>query len=151
MNQTILATLGIICIIAVVFAGCTGTPAGKTAATTAPASTPAKATPGHLNVGQAQNGSLIFMHVGDTLTLKLAENPTTGYQWNLTASSGLAVTSDTYVPSNTNTTMVGAGGIHVWEMTAKAPGMQSIDAIYKRSWEPTIGNETVFMMSVDVT
>ncbi len=46
--------------------------------------------------------------------------------------------------------MVGSGGMHVWQITAEQAGMQSVDAIYKRSWETT-GNETTFTMAVDVT
>lgn len=160
MDRTIFASLGILCVLAVVIAGCTGTGNTKATptATAAPAATTAGSAPAGtatapstLTVGQAQNGTLIFMHTGNSLTLKLAENPTTGYSWNLTVTPGLTVTSDAFVPTSTNTTMVGVGGNHVWQITASQAGMQTIDGIYKRPWEPVTGNETVFTMSVQVT
>lgn len=162
MNQTLLAILGITCIIAVAFAGCTGTGPSETktpaaTVTTAPAATNAATGGGTATtvkgivVGNSSNGHLIFMKVGSTLTLKLAENPTTGYTWNLTVSNGLKVVNDTYVPSDTTGTMVGSGGTHIWEIVAEQAGMQSVEAVYKRSWEPTTGTEPTYTLTIDVT
>ncbi|HRY75809.1 MAG TPA: protease inhibitor I42 family protein [Methanoregulaceae archaeon] len=161
MNHTLLAILGITCIIAVAFAGCTGTaPSGEQTPTATGTTGPAATTPATgstaatakgLVVGNSSNGHLIFMKVGGMLTLKLAENPTTGYAWNLTTSNGLKVVSDTYVPSDTTGTLVGSGGTHVWEIQADQAGMQSIDAVYKRSWEPLAGNESTYTLAIDVT
>lgn len=162
MKHTLLAILGITCIIAVAFAGCTGTSPSeeKTPAATGTTAAPAATTPvtggtastaKGLVVGNSSNGHLIFMKTGGMLTLKLAENPTTGYQWNLTVSNGLKVVSDTYVPSDTTGTLVGSGGTHIWEIQAEQAGMQSVDAVYKRSWEPVVGNESTYTLAIDVT
>jgi len=159
MNHTPLAILGIICVIAVAFAGCTGTaPSGQTTpaatvTTAAPAATGGgmASTAAGLIVGNSSNGHLIFMKVNGMLTLKLAENPTTGYTWNLTVSDGLKVLNDTYVPSDTTGTLVGSGGTHVWEIETEQAGMQSVNAVYKRSWEPLTGNETTYTLAIDVT
>ena len=153
MTKTFLAILGIICVIAVTFAGCTGTGTdGKPTSTSTPGSgSSTVSTAKGIVVGNSSNGHLIFMKTGGNLTLKLAENPTTGYQWNLTVSNGLKVVSDTYVPSDTTGTLVGSGGTHIWEIQAEQAGMQSVDAVYKRSWEPVVGNESTYTLAIDVT
>ncbi len=146
-----LSALGIICLIAVAFSGCTGT--GTTANKT-PTPTPAPAGTaipvGNLVVGEQQNGATVSVNVSSIITLKLAENPTTGYSWNLTASAGLQVVNDTYQPSDTTGTMVGSGGTHIWDIKATQPGVQTIHAVYMRPWEPVTGNETAFAMTVNV-
>ena len=89
------------------------------------------------------------MGLNGTITLKLKENPTTGFQWNLTTSPGLVVTADHYLPSAPQLT--GSGGVRTWDMKAVQTGTQEIKAVYMRSWEPVTGNETTFSMTVIVT
>jgi len=227
MKSTIPAILGIICIVAVAFAGCTGTGYQNPAATTSPAPVAGATTPsgnqtcltdadcvpatcchpdsctaateapsckdtmctmicsgpldcgagrcgcvdgtcsvvpasggvtpmgtaiqaGNIVVTDAQNGATVDMNAGNVITLKLAENPTTGFRWNLTVTPGLKVMNDTYVPSDKTGTMVGSGGTRIWEIATVMPGVQAINATYLRSWEPATGNETAFAMTVNV-
>ncbi|MEI7856908.1 MAG: protease inhibitor I42 family protein [Methanomicrobiales archaeon] len=151
-HTALILSLGIICLLAitVAFAGCTDT--GKQTPTT-PARTPV-GTPvqvGHLVVTDEQNKATIAVTQGNIITVKLPENPTTGYQWNLTTTPGLNVISDSYVPTDTTGKLMGSGGIHIWDISATATGEQKIEAIYKRSWMQTTGNETNFSMTVMVS
>jgi inhibitor of cysteine peptidase len=161
MNHTVIGILGIVCIIAIAIAGCTGT-APSAPATPAATATPAgntavpvvKDSPvqvGSIVVTEAQNGATTALNVSSTITLRLPENGTTGYLWNLTTTSGLNVTSDTFVPAETAKNVVGAGGVRVWEITAMQPGVQKIQGIYKRPWEATVGNETMFNLTINVS
>ncbi len=136
-HTTLILSLGVVCLltIAITFAGCTGT--GNPA--------------GNLVVTQEQNKATVSVNQGSVITVKLQENPTTGYQWNLTTTPGLRVISDNYVPSDTTGKLSGSGGTHVWEISATAKGEQKINAVYMRSWEPVTGNETSFSMTVIVT
>jgi len=141
----------LVCLIAtVIFAGCTGkeNPSGQT-----PQPSPAgTAVPvGHLVVTEEQNKASVFVNQSNVITVQLPENPTTGYQWNLTTTPGLRVMNDTYVASDTTGKIVGSGGIHVWDISPIVQGEQKIEAVYKRSWEPLTGNETSFSMTVYVT
>jgi inhibitor of cysteine peptidase len=102
-------------------------------------------------VTEEQNKATIYVNQSNIITVKLPENPTTGYQWNLTTTADLSVMNDTYVASDTTGKMVGSGEIHVWDISAVAQGEQKIAAVYKRSWEPLAGNETTFSMTVMVT
>lgn len=135
-HTTFILSLGIVCIlaIAVTFAGCTGT------------GSPA----GNLVVTQDQNKATVSVNQGSIITVRLQENPTTGYQWNLTTTPGLRVISDNYIPSDTTGKLVGSGGTRVWEISATAKGEQKINAVYRRSWEPITGNETTFLLNVMV-
>jgi inhibitor of cysteine peptidase len=91
------------------------------------------------------------MNMSSTITVKLQENPTTGFQWNLTTTPGLQIVKDTYVPSDTTGKLVGSGGTHIWDISTVAIGEQKIQAVNKRSWEPTSGNETAFSLTIVVT
>lgn len=132
---------------AVVFSGCTGNNVPGTGPTT-PSGTPVEVS--HVVMTEAQNNATVHVKMGNYIIVQLPENPTTGYQWNLTTTPGLQVTNDTYEPSDRTGNLVGSGGTRVWEMTAVAPGEQEISAVYSRSWEPVTGTETSFSATVIV-
>jgi inhibitor of cysteine peptidase len=144
--SAILIGAGIACIIAVACTGCIGN--APCPLFPLPTGTPVQV--GHLVVNEEQNKATVQVNQGSLITVKLAENPTTGYSWNLTTSSGLRVTNDTYVPLYFTGKMVGSGGTHIWDISADARGSQQIQAVYKRPWEPATGNESTFSMTVVV-
>jgi inhibitor of cysteine peptidase len=152
MNHTrVIASFGIICLIAVAFAGCVGTAPVNPGVPTTPPTPAGTAVPvGHLVVTETQNTKMVQMNLSTIITVKLQENPTTGFAWNLTTTPGLRIVNDTYVPSDTTGKLVGSGGTHTWDISTVATGEQKIMAVYKRSWEPTSGNETAFSLTVVV-
>ena len=150
MNRTIIiASLGIICFIAVAFSGCVGSGPGNQTVSPTPTETPVQV--GHLIVNESQNTATVYMNRSSLITVRLAENPSTGFQWNLTTTPGLSIIKDEYVPTDTSGKLVGSGGTHIWDISTVTIGEQKIQAIYKRSWEPTTGNESTFSMAVVVT
>jgi len=98
---------------------------------------------------QSNNNTTVNVKNGENFTITLEENPSTGYAWNASVTSGLTIVNSTYLPSNT--TLVGAPGLREWRITANGTGDQKFSAIYKRSWEPTFGNETAYNLNVTVT
>ncbi len=151
--NTSLICFGLLCALAVILAGCTGIGDGNQGTPTqtptyTPSGTPVPV--GHYVFTEEQNGATVEMNKSSTITLKLPENPTTGYSWQLNVTPGLTITNDTYVPAQTSGNIVGAGGTHVWELIASSTGSQSIQGIYKRPWEPVMGNETTFTMTIIV-
>lgn len=141
--------LFILCMVAICIAGCTGQGRMKPDSEgTVPAPAGSAVQVGHFTFSEAQNDATVSVKQGNTITLSLNENPTTGYQWNLTTTPGLKVTRDIYVPSDVSGKIVGSGGTHVWEIVVDERGRQMIQAVYKRSWEPVTGNETTFRMTV---
>jgi len=149
--KQIVIRVGIIILVLALVAGCLNSgqqgPAGGTNPQN-PAGTPTPVN--HVVVNETLNGATISVNRDDTISLMLMENPTTGYSWNLTTSSGIAITNSFYVPSDTSGKLIGSGGTHIWEMTAIQSGQQMINAIYLRPWEPVTGNETTFSLTVIV-
>lgn len=74
---------------------------------------------------------------GDKLTITLEENPTTGYVWALKIGTEnvVALESDEYIPTQTSTNMVGAGGNHVWIFKGVSAGETVLTFKYYRPWE----------------
>ena len=94
------------------------------------------------------NGSTVQLATGDTFQVKLNENPTTGYQWTLETTDGLEIMNDNFLPPATG--LVGAGGIHEWDIKATASGTQQVTGVYSRSWETLTDSEQRFVLTVEV-
>ncbi|WP_048136639.1 protease inhibitor I42 family protein [Methanosarcina horonobensis] len=104
-------------------------------------------------ITEAANGTNITLEKGETFYLRLEENPTTGYSWELNLSQGLDNVSGTYYPPESKEgeqPLVGAGGVHLWEIKAMAEGTQQVTAVYRRSWENETGTEDRFTLNVEV-
>ncbi|PAV11117.1 hypothetical protein ASJ81_11470 [Methanosarcina spelaei] len=105
-------------------------------------------------ITEADNGTSISLENGNTFYLKLKENPTTGYSWELNLSQGLNNISGEYYPpeqpEGIKEPLVGAGGVHLWEIKAVSKGSQQVTGIYKRPWEKLTGEEEKFTLNVKV-
>jgi inhibitor of cysteine peptidase len=105
-------------------------------------------------ITEVDNGNTIHIKEGHTFYLKLKENPSTGYSWQLRLSSGLNQLSDKYYPQETSKKggrfVIGAAGYRLWEIKATEKGSQQVNAIYKRSWETETGNEQTFKLNIVV-
>lgn len=83
---------------------------------------------------------------GDRLVLRLAENPTTGYRWELPEPpAALSVESDEFRPSPSEAP--GSGGERVIVLRATAAGQQSVRLRLKRPWE----SAAIRTLTADVT
>jgi len=95
------------------------------------------------------DGSTVNASTGDFFSIRLEENPSTGYQWNLTTSDGIKIVEDKFEPPE-NEDVVGAPGFHVWTFRIMDNGTQQVDAIYKRPWENLTGEEETFSLVLEV-
>ena len=112
--------MGILCLAVLVVAGCLGTgPQNPSGQMNEPQETPVVVE--HVVADESQNGATVYVNRTADITLKLKENPTTGFQWNLTVTPGLVIANDTFIPSDTTGKLVGSGGTRVWEMNAAGP------------------------------
>jgi predicted secreted protein/putative hemolysin len=96
------------------------------------------------------NGRTEDIAQGTRFAVQLKENPTTGYEWNATVSSGLEIQSSDYQQDKAAEGMVGVGGTRTWVIVANDLGTQKFSAVYKRSWEPVTGNETAYSVNINV-
>jgi len=101
-------------------------------------------------ITENDNGKSIALQNEEIFYLKLRENPSTGYSWQLKLSPGLCVLSDNYAQDPAPEGMVGVPGTHSWEIKVVAPGSQQINAIYKQPWENITGTEKNFTFNINV-
>ena len=90
-------------------------------------------------VTEADNGKTENVTRNTRFAVVLAENPSTGFAWNVNLSSGLELQSSDYHQDGAPAGMVGVGGTRTWIIVAKEPGDQKFSAIYRRAWEPVSG------------
>jgi predicted secreted protein len=96
------------------------------------------------------NGQNVTVNAGNTFRVRLPENPTTGFAWNLSFSDGLTLLQDKYEPADTSGMKVGVGGTHTWDLKAAKTGPQTISGVYRQPWEPASGGKENFSLNVNV-
>jgi inhibitor of cysteine peptidase len=146
------AFIAIAALAAILCAGCTG-PAGRplpTPGPTTPAPSPSLPPAGPNTFTEVNNGGTYPVSLHTVIQLRLKENPTTGFTWNLSLTPGLTVVNDTYIPDDVTGRLVGSGGTRVWYLEAMQPGDQAISAVYRRPWEPAGPGVTFFNLSLTV-
>lgn len=74
--------------------------------------------------------------VGDELSVRLAENPTTGYRWQVVQSGAgeLALADEQFVPAAGATP--GAGGERRLRFVARRAGDVRLEMVLGRPWDP---------------
>jgi len=81
-------------------------------------------------------GSTFAVNQGDVIVIRLEENLTTGYQWEvgMIDSSMVELLETDYSPSHV--AGLGGGGTRTFRFRAKSPGSQQIQLRLRRSWDP---------------
>ncbi|HQA80545.1 MAG: Chagasin family peptidase inhibitor I42 [Euryarchaeota archaeon ADurb.BinA087] len=136
-----------------ILSGCTtqptGTPTATPTATTVPTTTFPINEVDMAVYNETANNTTVEIPVGSGgLIVRLAENPSTGYSWNATVTSGLTIVDDAYEAGVASQGMVGAPGTHYWILSGTAAGQQKFSAIYMRPWENVTGSEDTFVLNV---
>ncbi|MDD1664615.1 MAG: protease inhibitor I42 family protein [Methanomicrobiales archaeon] len=141
--------IAVACIAAVILAGCTGPVTGPVPPQTpTPSQTEAPMPAQPNSFSQVNDGGTYPVPLNAEIQLRLPENPTTGFSWNLSVTTGLSVINDTYIPDDVSGKLVGSGGTHVWFLKAMQPGKQDISGVYRRPWEPAATGVTFFSLSL---
>ncbi|WP_459202295.1 beta-propeller domain-containing protein [Methanococcus sp. CF] len=93
------------------------------------------------------------INVGETLTITLDENPTTGYTWNYSISDDdkIELSFDEYIQDEVEDGIVGAGGVHEWTFNATESGEVELKFDYYRSWEgiENSANTVVYKITIE--
>jgi len=92
------------------------------------------------------NGKTVHVNPGDTVTLSLKENPSTGFRWIMETSGGLKTLQDSFTPSGTG--LIGAGGVRTWKFLVIGTGRQTVSGVYKQAWMPTTGEEARYSLEL---
>lgn len=103
------------------------------------------------NGSPTEPGTAFDVAVGDSFTVRLESNPSTGFSWALVEDPPDAVvvlTGENYIDPNTS--LVGAPGIQEFTFEAAGPGSTSIDLWYVRPFDdpPQPADEVSFPVTV---
>jgi predicted secreted protein len=97
--------------------------------------------------------STVQVGIGNTITVTLCSNPTTGFQWSETAeisTSGiLEQVNHEFVPPE-QTGVTGGYGQEVWTFKALKQGTSTISIEYSRPWEGGEKGEWTYALTVTV-
>ncbi|MCK5120616.1 MAG: protease inhibitor I42 family protein [Methylococcales bacterium] len=96
---------------------------------------------------EAQNGNLVSATIDDSIILKLPENPTTGYRWELQTSDNLVKVADDFVSALDG---IGAGGERRLHFLVQTIGVARIEAVLRRNWEASIAPQRSFNVLIEV-
>jgi inhibitor of cysteine peptidase len=99
---------------------------------------------------EADDGKTADISQGSRFAVQLQENPTTGYEWNATVTSGLVIQSSDFSQPPQPAGLVGSGGTRTWVIKANDLGAQKFSAVYRQPWEKVTGNETAYAVNVKV-
>ena len=84
-------------------------------------------------LNEQDSGSIINMKVGNVVTVRLKENPTTGYRWTVETASGLEQIGDNFEVEAGGA--IGAGGIRVFQFRSTRVGSYELLMKNWREWE----------------
>jgi predicted secreted protein len=108
--------------------------------------------PKTITITEAKNGKTVTARVGDTVEVRLAGNPTTGYQWKVVSQSkSLPIASQKYIPGQP--AQVGSGGVYSFVLKPDllaAGGKHLTSFAYYRSWEGVASAIKLFSVTISV-
>lgn len=97
---------------------------------------------------QSDHGTTAALALGDELELRLPENATTGFRWQLDAPDLVQLEDRS---ERATAGALGAGGQRVFTLRADALGEARVDAKLVRAWEGDASAQSRFSLTVRVT
>ncbi len=90
-----------------------------------------------LHLQAADNTNEVNLAVGQTYSLDLDSNPTTGYGWKLASPTNgvFMLVTNTYEPGKNAASVVGSGGVEHWTFKAVGKGRAELVLEYVRPWK----------------
>jgi inhibitor of cysteine peptidase len=89
-----------------------------------------------LALTEADNRSTVDVQVGTQVSVRLPENPSTGYRWNADQVNDPLLSLAGSEFTQTAATGVGGAGTRTIRLVARAAGVAHLALKNKRSWEP---------------
>lgn len=95
-------------------------------------------------------GKTINLKSGDTLKIDLEGNPTTGYNWMVTAVDATVLEQQGEPAFKADSKLIGAGGMITLTFRAILPGTTKLQLGYMRSWEKDIATLQTYEVTIVV-
>jgi inhibitor of cysteine peptidase len=97
-----------------------------------------------MELREQHSGQVVHVPVGARLTIRLPENPTTGYQWSLEDPDNQYVRLIRRYYEIGDAAAVGGGGRRCFALTALQPGRFTLRLVHQRAWQKvSIGEFTL--------
>ncbi|HMN94881.1 MAG TPA: protease inhibitor I42 family protein [Phycisphaerales bacterium] len=104
-----------------------------------------------VTVGEADNGRLVDLALGDTLKVELPANPTTGYSWEVAGDPGPVLAPlGAWEFNHDRTDLVGAPGLSILRLRAASGGAVALRLGYRRPWEDPATAAQTWQIDVSV-
>ena len=102
-----------------------------------------------LKLDEGNSGSDVTLRAGQTFTVSLKGNPTTGYTWEVVECDEqvLKLAGEDYTSSSDR---IGAGGTQTFTFTSSKPGTTTLKLVYRRPWEKDAEPLRTFIANVRV-
>jgi len=98
-------------------------------------------------VTNSNNGGHVNVSSKDVIVVRLSENPTTGYRWDVDSAGTLRLIDDSF---DVGSGAPGAGGKRALRFAAVTPGRTTLALALRRPWETETGAASRFQLTVDV-
>jgi inhibitor of cysteine peptidase len=98
----------------------------------------------------ADDGREVTLQKGQTLTIKLEGNPTTGYSWEVVESEGAIVQQVGEPEFEADSDLLGAPGTQTLRFEAVETGQMELKLVYQRPWETDVEPLETFTVQVTV-
>jgi predicted secreted protein len=83
-------------------------------------------------LSEQDRGRTVEVAEGDVITIRLRENPTTGYRWSVDTTNGLVLVGDRFEAGGP---AIGAAGVRVLQFRATRPGSHKLRLKNWQEWE----------------
>jgi inhibitor of cysteine peptidase len=104
-----------------------------------------------LVVTEQDTNKTFDLRVGDTVSIRLPENPTSGYRWNLEQVTDDLVSVDSSEFDQSPGSGVGGAGVRTIKLSAGAPGLTHVVLKNQRPWERTAVPVDQFEATFNIT
>jgi inhibitor of cysteine peptidase len=101
-------------------------------------------------ITQADHGKTVEVQKGDSITIKLPENPTTGYRWSLDEHDPSALEPVETPSFEAASRAIGGGGGRTFTFIAKAPGQSAVGLNLRRVWEDEKLPQKNFRVNIEI-
>lgn len=98
-----------------------------------------------IEVNDRSNGKTVSLALGQSLVMRLPENPTTGFRWFVASHGAMNLDADDFFPAGSG---VGSGGTRQLQWSAAVPGQSDIALALKRAWESSDAAIDHFQLTV---
>jgi inhibitor of cysteine peptidase len=98
----------------------------------------------------ADSGTTLYLEVGQTFTVTLEGNPSTGYTWEMSPADKPVLSQVGDVLAAPKSNLVGAPAMLMLTFRADANGSQPLALVYHRPWEKDVAPVKVFNVTVMV-